>query len=58
VNNNVLLELVKKWEEQSITPEIEDGHPDAAHENAINKGIRLKAGKCAEELNLLIKILG
>ena len=55
MNNEVLLELVNKWEKEAIEPECQD---EAEIENAVNRGTRSKAGKCAEDLNLLIKLIG
>jgi len=58
MHNSVLLELVAKWEKEAVEPECQDGSPDAEIENAVNRGARAKASKCAEDLNLLIKLIG
>ena len=58
MNPQVLLELVKKWEAKSEHPDCEDGSPEAVIENAVERGARSQRRKCAEELNLLIKLLG
>lgn len=57
MNPQVLLELVKKWESKSESPDCEDGSPEAAVENAVGRGRRSQLRECAEELTLLIKLL-
>lgn len=57
MNPLVLLELVAKWEAQANDPQCEDGSPEAALDNARERGARQGKRRCAEELNLLIKLL-
>ncbi len=57
MNPQILLELVAKWESKAKAPECEDGSPAAEIENAVNRGRRSARAECAEELNLLIKLL-
>ena len=58
MNPQVLLELVKKWEAQSVVPDCEDGSPDAAVANATVRARCSQLHECAEELKLLVKLLG
>ena len=57
VNALVLLELIAKWEAKALAFECEDESPSATTENAVNRGRKSAQQECAEELNLLIKIL-
>lgn len=58
MNIQVLLELVAKWECKSL-PSGEDVEcPEAEVINAVARGERETYRQCAEELNLLIKLLG
>lgn len=57
MNPIVLLELVAKWEKFSQAPQNEDGSEAAKIENAVQRGMRAAMAKCADELNLLIKLL-
>lgn len=57
MNPQVLLELIAKWEAKAKAPECEDGSPSAEIENAVNRGRRSGRQECAEDLNLLIKLL-
>jgi hypothetical protein len=57
MNPAVLLEIISKWEHQAIMPDCVDGHPDAIIGNAREAGERDGRRACAEELNLLVKLL-
>ena len=57
MNPAVLLELVAKWEAKAKAPECEDGSPSAEIGNAVDRGRRAGRQECAEDLNLLIKLL-
>ena len=57
MNPQVLLELVAKWEAKSQNPDCENVDSEASIENAVNRGYRSALKDCANQLNLLIKLL-
>lgn len=57
MNANTLLELAAKWEKAAEPPQVENG-ADAKVENSAAAGRRNGLRTCAEDLRLLVKLLG
>lgn len=58
MNKITLLELVAKWEKAAEPPQVENGSEEAAGQRAMEHGRRLGYRDCAEELRLLVRVLG
>jgi len=58
MNKETLLELTQKWERSAGIPEALDGSEEAKIPNAIKQGRREGKKECADDLRLLIKLLG
>lgn len=58
MNSFILLELAKRWEQDAVEPENQDGAPEAAIGNAIAKGERQAKRECADALRMLVNLLG
>lgn len=58
MKSSILLELAKRWEQDAVTPEKQDGSPEAALGNAIAKGERQAKRECADALKTLVGLLG
>lgn len=58
MNNQTILELAAKWEQKSEPPQVEDGSDEAKGERMAAMGHRTALRACAEELRLLVKLLG
>jgi len=58
MNNEVLLELAARWEQDAITPEVQDGSKESEIANAVNEGRRIGIRDSADILRMLVKILG
>lgn len=56
MNNEILLELAKRWDADAITPQVQDGSPDALIVNAECKGERQAKRECADTLRMLVDI--
>jgi hypothetical protein len=54
----ILLELAARWERDARPPQCEDGAPEAQLTNAQYKGERRAKGMCAEDLRVLVRVLG
>ena len=54
----VLKELINKWNKESQNPVILDGSPEAREQNARDDGYRRGIATCADQLNVLIELLG
>lgn len=54
----ILLELAKRWEQDAVEPETQDGSPSAQEFNAIRKGERQAKRQCADALRMLVYLLG
>lgn len=54
----VLLELAERWEREAVTPDNQDGSPEAERENAIDQGNRGAKRECADTLRTLVDMLG
>lgn len=58
MNTEALLQLAAKWEQKAEPPSVEDGSEEAKCERAASMGHRTGLRACAEELRLLMKLLG
>lgn len=58
MNTEALLQLAAKWEQKAEQPTVEDGSEQAKAARAMNIGHRTGLRTCAEELRLLVKLLG
>lgn len=58
MNASTLLELVAKWEKAAEPPQVENGAEEAKVERAAEAGRRNGLRTCAEDLRLLVKLLG
>lgn len=58
INTAVLLELIRRWEYESVEPTVMDGSEQAKVSNAIAKGQREAKRECADALRMLISLLG
>lgn len=58
MNPLILLELVKRWEEDAKEPEIQNGSSEASFRIAVAKGERQAKRECADALKMLIQLLG
>lgn len=58
MKDSVLIELAKRWENDAITPECQDGSPEAAIGNAEAHGRRQGFRECADALRMLVGLLG
>ena len=54
----ILLELASRWEQESKTPECQDGSPEAEISNAKSSGRRECKRECADTLRTLISMIG
>ena len=58
MNEAVLIELAKRWEQDAVEPNCENGASYAAEENAKAKGKRETLRGCADTLRMLVSALG
>lgn len=58
VKSSILLELARRWEEDAVTPQCQDGAEEAKIGNAIAKGERQAKRECADALKTLVHLLG
>lgn len=58
MKSSILLELAKRWEEDAVEPQTQDGSPSAQEGNAIRKGERQAKRECADALRMLVGLLG
>lgn len=54
----VLLELAARWERDAITPDCQDGSPEAEIPNAKAEGHRECKRECADTLRALVDMFG
>ena len=57
MKSSILLELAKRWEQDAVDPQLQDGAP-AQFGNAVAKGERQAKRECADALKMLVQILG
>lgn len=58
MKSSILLELAKRWEQDAVEPQCQDGAPSAQEFNAIAKGERQAKRECADALKMLVQLLG
>ncbi len=58
MKDEVLMELVKRWERESVEPQTMDGSESAKILNAVARGERQAKRECADALRLLVQLLG
>lgn len=58
MRKEVLEELIRKWLNESRTPECQDGSKEAEVGNARDEGKRYGINKCISDLEKLIELLG
>jgi len=58
MKSSILLELARRWEQDAVQPQMQDGAPEAALKNAIAKGERQAKRECADALKTLVNLLG
>jgi len=58
MNIATLIELAEKWERDAVTPQVEDGSPGAEIMNAKARGGREQLKACANDLRMLVQVLG
>lgn len=54
----ILLELARRWDLDAVSPDCEDGSPEARYINGIASGRRETKRECADTLRTLVGILG
>ena len=54
----VLLALADRWIRDAKCPEVADGSPEAAIDNAKAEGVREAKRECADTLRTLIQMMG
>ncbi len=54
----VLKELVNKWIKDNRNPATQNGSSEAVESNARSDGYRSGVAMCADQLNVLIELLG
>ena len=58
MKSSILLELAKRWEQDAVEPQLQDGAPEAQFCNAVAKGERQAKRECADALKTLVNLLG
>lgn len=58
MKSSILLELTRRWEQDSAEPQCQNGSEEAKIGNAIAKGERQAKRECADALKMLVYLLG